>query len=150
MRVEILAGGKQRRHWSVVSDVARKHGIAPSLFGGRGPPAALFYYSRTRAGEYPRAHLAGWTGIIQADAFAGFNELYDTRRQPAPIIEAACWSHGRRKFFNLAKLMKAPIACEAVRRIDELFEIRTRNQWRVAGSAAGHTPRAIKAARPCP
>jgi len=92
-------------------------------FGGRDPPAALFYYSRTRAGEYPRAHLAGWTGIMQADAFAGFNELYDARRQPAPIIEAACWSHGRRKFFDLAKLMKAPIACEAVRRIDELFEI---------------------------
>ena len=92
-------------------------------FGGSDPPAALFYYSRTRAGEYPRAHLAGWTGIMQADAFAGFNELYDARRQPAPIIEAACWSHGRRKFFDLAKLTKAPIACEAVRRIDELFEI---------------------------
>jgi len=92
-------------------------------FGGKGPAAALFYYSRSRAGEYPRTHLAGWTGIMQADAFAGFNELYEARRKPAPIIEAACWSHGRRKFFDLAKLTKAPIACEAVRRIDELFEI---------------------------
>ena len=92
-------------------------------FGGKDPPAALFYYSRSRAGEYPRAHLAGWTGIMQADAFAGFNELYEARRKPAPIIEAACWSHGRRKFFDLAKLTKAPIACEAVRRIDELFEV---------------------------
>jgi transposase len=45
------------------------------------------------------------------------------RRKPAPIIEAACWSHGRRNFFDLAKLNKAPIAIEAVRRIDELFEI---------------------------
>jgi transposase len=43
-------------------------------FGGSDPPAALFYYSRTRAGEYPRAHLAGWT-VMQADAFAEFNEL---------------------------------------------------------------------------
>ena len=43
--------------------------------------------------------------------------------QPAPMIEAACWSHGRRNFFDLAKLNKAPIAIEAVRRIDELFEI---------------------------
>lgn len=60
---------------------------------------------------------------MQADAFAGFNELYEARRQPAPVIEAACWSHGRRKFFDLAKLTKAPIAIEAVRRIDELFEI---------------------------
>jgi Transposase IS66 family len=62
-------------------------------------------------------------GIMQADAFAGFKALYDAKRQPAPIIEAACWSHGRRKFFDLAKLAKAPIAIEAVRRIDELFEI---------------------------
>jgi transposase len=92
-------------------------------FGGKDPPAATFYYSRSRAGDYPRAHLAGWTGIMQADAFAGFNQLYEVRRQPAPIIEAACWSHARRKFFDLAKMMKAPIACEAVRRIDELFEI---------------------------
>ena len=92
-------------------------------FGGKVPPAALFYYSRTRAGEYPRAHLAGWTGIMQADAFAGFNELYKGRRKPAPIIEAACWSHWRRKFFDLAKLTKAPIAMEAVQKIDVLFEI---------------------------
>lgn len=92
-------------------------------FGGETPPAAFFEYSPSRHGEYPRAHLAGWAGLMQADAFAGFNELYDTRRQPGPIIEAACWAHGRRKFFDLAKLTKAPIALEAVRRIDELFEI---------------------------
>jgi transposase len=92
-------------------------------FGGNAPPAAVFRYSRTRAGDYPREHLAGYVGIMQADAFAGFNSLYDAKRRPAPIVEAACWSHGRRKFFDLAKLIKAPIAIEAVRRIDELFEI---------------------------
>jgi transposase len=92
-------------------------------FGGKDRPAALFYYSRSRAGDYPRAHLSGWSGIMQADAFAGFNQLYEAQRRPAPIIEAACWSHARRKFFDLARLTKAPIACEAVRRIDELFEI---------------------------
>lgn len=92
-------------------------------FGGKDPPAAVFYYSRTRAGEYPRAHLAGYAGIMQADAFPGYDQLYAPRRQPAPITAAACWSHGRRKFFDLAKLAKAPIAAEAVRRIDEIFEI---------------------------
>jgi len=56
-------------------------------------------------------------------AYAGYGELYDAAREPAPIIEAACWSHGRRKFFELAVLTKAPIAIEAVRRIDELFAI---------------------------
>jgi transposase len=92
-------------------------------FGGNDPPAALFYYSRNRAGEHPQGHLAGYVGLMQADAFNGYNDLYRGNRKPAPILEAACWSHGRRKFFDLAKTGEAPIAAEAVRRIDELFEI---------------------------
>ena len=92
-------------------------------FGGKEPPAAFFEYSRSRHGEYPSEHLRGWAGVMQADAFAGFNELYDGARKPGPIVEASCWAHSRRKFFDLAKLTKAPIALEAVRRIDELFDI---------------------------
>jgi transposase len=83
----------------------------------------LFYYSRNRAGEHPQSHLAGYVGLMQADAFDGYNQLYKAQRKPAPILEAACWSHGRRKFFDLAKSGEAPIASEAVRRIDILFEI---------------------------
>jgi len=92
-------------------------------FGGTDPPAAAFHYSRSRSGEYPREHLATYGGIMQADAFAGYNELYEGKRKPAPIVEAACWAHGRRKLFDVAKLSKAPIASEAVRRIDEIFAI---------------------------
>jgi transposase len=92
-------------------------------FGGSDPPAALFYYSRNRAGEHPQGHLAGYVGLMQADAFNGYNDLYRANRKPGPIFEAACWSHGRRKFFDLAKTGEAPIASEAVRRIDELFAI---------------------------
>jgi transposase len=54
---------------------------------------------------------------------AGYNELYEGARKPAPIIETACWSHAKRKFYELATLQKAPIAVEAVRRMDELFAI---------------------------
>jgi len=92
-------------------------------FGGKAPPAAFLEYSRSRHGEYPSEHLRGWAGVMQADAFAGFNALYDGARKPGPIVEASCWAHARRKFFELAKLIKAPIALEAVRRIDELFDI---------------------------
>lgn len=92
-------------------------------FGGTDPPAALFYYSRNRAGEHPQSHLAGYVGLMQADAFDGYNQLYKAQRKPASILEAACWSHGRRKFFELAKSGEGPIASEAVRRIDILFEI---------------------------
>lgn len=60
---------------------------------------------------------------MQADAYSGYNGLYTEGRKPGPICEAACWAHGRRKFFELADLQKAPVAIEAVRRMDELFAI---------------------------
>jgi transposase len=115
--VPVLAKGKTAtgRLWTYVRD--------DRPFAGPGPPAAVFFYSRNRRGEHPAQHLAGYAGILQADAYAGFGELYDGKRKPGPIAEAACWSHGRRHFFELADLRKAPLAVEAVRRIDELFAI---------------------------
>jgi transposase len=65
-----------------------------------------------------------WQAIPeQADAYAGFSKLYEANRKGGPIVEVACWAHGRRKFFDLARLTKAPIAAEAVKRIDVLFAI---------------------------
>src|SRR5215217_7254978 len=55
-------------------------------FGGRDPPAAMFYYSRDRGGEHAQAHLAGYSGILQADAYGGYNKLYEAGRQPGPIV----------------------------------------------------------------
>ena len=115
--VPVLAKGKTRtgRLWTYVRD--------DQPFGGRDPPAAVFFYSRDRGGEHPERHLAGYVGLMQADAYAGFNRLYEASRKPAPIVEAACWSHARRKFYELAQLNKAPIAIETVKRIDALFAI---------------------------
>jgi transposase len=92
-------------------------------FGGPAPPAVAFFYSPDRGGVHPERHLADFAGILQADAYAGFNRLYQPERQPGPILEAACWSHARRRLFELAAVSQAPIATEAVRRIDELFAI---------------------------
>jgi transposase len=92
-------------------------------FGGPDPPAVAFFYSPDRGGEHPERHLAPFAGILQADAYAGFNRLYEPERQPGPVLEAACWAHARRKLFELAEVSKAPIATAAVRRIDELFKI---------------------------
>jgi transposase len=115
--VPVLAKGKTRtgRLWTYVRD--------DRPFAGPGPPAAAFFYSRDRGGEHPEQHLAGFAGLMQADAYAGFNHLYAVNRKPAPIIEAACWAHARRKFFDLARINKAPIAAAAVTRIDALFAI---------------------------
>src|ERR687891_114292 len=87
------------------------------------PAGAVFFYSRDRGGEHPQQHLRSYAGLMQADAYAGFNRLYEATRKPGPIVEAACWAHARRKFFDLARLNKAPIAIEAVARIDALFAI---------------------------
>jgi hypothetical protein len=102
-----------------------------------GPPAAMFYFSRDRGGEHPRAHLANWSGLLQADAYGGYTKLYDGDRSPGLILEAACWAHARRPFFALADieasarrkaegktpLVISPLALEAVRRVDALFDI---------------------------
>src|SRR5437868_693542 len=96
--VPVLAKGKTitGRLWTYVRD--------DRPFAGPDPPAAMFYYSRDRAGEHPRAHLADYAGILQADACGGYNKLYEADRQPGPIIEATCWAHARRPFFVLADL----------------------------------------------
>ena len=83
----------------------------------------MFFYSPDRGGEHAERHLSSYAGLMQADAYAGFNRLYEPGRKPGPILEAACWAHARRKFFDLARLAKAPIAVEAVQRIDALFAI---------------------------
>ena len=129
--VPVLALGKcdVARCWVYVKD--------DRPFGGSDPPAAMFYYSRDRRGEHPQAHLANYSGILQADAFGGYTKLYEPQRSPGPIREAACWVHARRPFFAMADLEEnarrkaagkkeiviSPVAMEIVRRIDALFEI---------------------------
>ena len=72
----------------------------------------LYRYSRDRRGEYPATHLASWSGILQADAYAGFGSLYAPDRSPGPVAEALCWAHARRKFFELADIAtSAPPRC---------------------------------------
>jgi transposase len=115
--VPVLDIGKTRtgRLWTYVRD--------DRPFAGADPPAAAYFYSPDRGGVHPEAHLASYAGLMQADAYAGFNRLYEAGRKPGPIVEAVCWAHARRKFFDLARLNKAPIAIEAVARTDALFAI---------------------------
>ena len=132
--VPVLAKGRTAtgRLWAYLRD--------DGPFGGADPPAALFHYSRDRSGEHPERHLAGYGGILQADAFGGYNRLSEPGREPGPVTPALCWAHARRKFFELADIeaaarkrtrgkaaqaaaMISPLALEAVQRIDALFGI---------------------------
>ncbi len=140
--VPVLAKGKcaTGRAWVYVRD--------DRPFGGPDPPAALFRYSRDRSGAHPVEHLKTFSGILQADIYAGYNGLYVAGRLPGPVTEAACWAHSRRKFYELADIAASkrrgktappisPLALQAVKRIDVLFDI----ERGINGESAEHRKR---------
>lgn len=86
-------------------------------------PAALFRYSPDRKGERPREHLKAFTGFLQADAYAGFERLYDPDRKPGPITPVACWAHARRKLHDVFQADPSSVAAEGLRKIRDLYEV---------------------------
>jgi transposase len=124
--VPLMASGKTvtARLWTYVRD--------DRPFAGPAPPAARCRYSRDRTAEHPNRHLAGWRGILQADAYAGFNELYAADRKPGPILDAGCWAHGRRKLFKLAENARAPLSANS----GTLFDRQIRPSASSSGTAA--------------
>lgn len=137
--VKVLAKGKCRtgRFWDYVRD--------DRPFGGGAAPAVVFFYSADRESRHPHDHLAGYQGLMQADAYAGFTKLYEPSRKPGPIIEQACWAHARRAHFDLARLQKSPIAIEIIKRIDVLFAI----EREINGTSPEHR-RAVRQERSAP
>jgi len=113
--VPVLAPGqgktKTGRLWTYVRD------DRPA--GDKAAPAVWFSYSPDRRGEHPQEHLRGFHGILQADAYAGFQQLYEKGQ----IQEAACWAHVRRKFYDIHLAHASPLAAEALERIAALYGI---------------------------
>jgi transposase len=113
--VPVLAPGqgktKTGRLWTYVRD--GRPANDPS------PPAVWFVYSPDHKVEHPKLHLRNFSGILQADAYAGFHHLYDDGR----IQEAACWAHLRRKFYDIHLAHASPIAAEALERIAALYAV---------------------------
>lgn len=87
--------------------------------------AACYFYNPDRKGQHPKQHLATFSGVLHADGYAGFRDLYEptTPNEPPCIMEASCFAHVRRKFFDLTTFNSAPIAEETLRRIVELYDI---------------------------
>ena len=151
--VPVLAKGKTitGRLWTYVRD--------DRPFGGPAPPAAVFYYSRDRTGEHPQRHLHTYAGIFQADAYGGYNKLYEEGRHPGLVLEAACWVHARRRFFVLADCCQRPaqsadrtpavISPLALRRSVASTPCLTSNARSTAGrrSAPGRAPERAPAGR---
>src|SRR5262249_21271600 len=134
--VPVLAPGtgktKTGRLWTYVRD--------ERPFPGARPPAALFFYSPDRKGEHPQAHLKDFRGVIHADGYAGFNELFVGGR----IVEAGCWAHVRRKFFDVHTATGSPVAKGALDRVGQLYAVEN-DQRSTARAATAAAPAAVKA-----
>lgn len=118
-------GVKQGRIWTYVRD--------QRPWAGQDPPGAVYYFSPDRKGEHPRKYLARSGGILQADAYTGFRDLYERRADgTAQFREAACWAHLRRDFHVVWTSDKSEIAREALDRIGKLYDI----ERRIAGQSA--------------
>lgn len=128
--VPVLAPGegktKTGRLWPYVRD------DRPA--GDASPPAVWFAYSANRRGEHPQTHLQSFAGILQADAYAGYDALYADGK----ILEAACWAHARRKFYELHKAHASPIAAEALKRIAVLYEIEAEVRGQLPEQRSAH------------
>ncbi len=143
--VPLLARGGTRtaRLWTYVRD--------DRPWDGGAPPAALFHFSTDRRKDHPTRHLAGWHGVLQSDVYGGYNDLYLADRSPGSVRSALCWSHARRKFFELADIKAiarkgkkvaeeiSPIALDAVTRIDAIFAVE--RQINGLSAAARHEAR---------
>lgn len=130
--VPVLAPGRGKtrtaRLWTYVRD-DRPAGIDA-------PPAVWFGYSPDRKGEHPVKHLKHFSGVMQADGYAGFNRLHETGR----ILEAACWAHVRRKFYDIAQQQASPLALEAITRIGELYGIESTDTRQAGRSTPAGPP----------
>ena len=114
----------------------------------RAAPAVVFRYSPDRKGEHPQLHLRRFSGVLQADGYAGFDRLYQDRC----IREAACWAHVRRKFYEIYESNGSPLAAQALGSIAKLYEIEAAIRGRppdercaVRGARAGPLLEQIKA-----
>ena len=116
--VPVLAPGRGKtktgRLWVYVRDDRPAAGTAA--------PAVWFAYTENRKGEHPQRHLARYRGILQADAYGGYQAIYGTGQ----VVEAACWAHARRKFYELHQARPSTLTAEALRRIGQLYAIEAR------------------------
>jgi hypothetical protein len=101
--------------------------------GGNDPPAVVYCYAPGRGTEHCRAHLAGFSGILQTDGYAAYKELVRSREPSAPIVLSFCWARLRRRFYEIAARGNAPLAEEALRQIAALYKI----EETIRGQSAG-------------
>ena len=127
-RCPVLDPGRGRTKTGYLWAIARDD----RPWGGSDPPAVAYTYAPGRGAEHAASLLAGFTGVLQVDGYAGYNRQADATRPGGPLVVAYCWSHFRRRFYDIAKAGNAPIASEALNRIGALYAIEAEIRGRPA------------------
>lgn len=113
--VPMLVPGKgktaQARLWTYVVDDRSSGTVGPAL--------VWYRFTQTRSGTHPQTELRHFTGLLQADGYAGFDKLYATGR----IREVACWAHFRRKIFENHQTSPTPLTADLLERIARLYRV---------------------------
>ncbi len=137
-RAPVLDPGRGRTKsgyfWSIARDDS-------AWQGGTGPPAVAYTYAPGGGAEHAITLLAGYCGIVQCDGYAAYKQVARRGRAGNAVILAFCWSHWRRRFYEIAKAGSAPIAEESLRRIAEIYRIETR----IRGNSAAERPQVRQA-----
>src|SRR5437667_3275006 len=118
-RCPVLDPGRGRTKTGYLWAIARDD----RPWGGTDPPAVAYLYAPGRGGEHAVRHLAGFSGTLQVDGYVAYDALANPKREGGPLVLALCWSHFRRRFYDIAKGGNAPIATEALLRIIRLYQI---------------------------
>ena len=118
-RCPVLDPGRGRTKTGYLWTIARDD----RPWGGTDPPAVAYLYAPGRGAEHAVRHLAGFSGVLQVDGYVAYDALTDANRAGGPLTLAFCWSHFRRRFYDIAKGGNAPIATEALDRIARLYAI---------------------------
>lgn len=132
-RCPVLDPGRGRTKTGYLWAIARDD----RPWGGTDPPGVAYLYAPGRGAEHAVRHLAGFSGVLQVDGYAAYDALGDAKRDGGPVTLALCWSHFRRRFYEIAKGGNAPIASEALARIGALYEIEAEIRGRSADERRG-------------
>jgi transposase len=127
-RCPVLDPGRGRTKTGYLWAIARDD----RPWGGSDPPAVAYTYAPGRGAEHAASLLAGFSGVLQVDGYAGYNRQSDATRPGGPLVVAYCWSHFRRRFYDIAKVGNAPIATEALNRIGALYALEAEIRGRSA------------------
>jgi transposase len=134
-RAPVLDPGRKRTKTGYLWAIARDD----RPWGGGDPPAVAYLYAPGRGAEHAIGPLAGFSGILQVDGYAAYQALADPGRAGGPVMLAYCWSHVRRRFYEIAQGGDAPVAEAALQRINALYHVET--------MIRGHAPEQRQAVR---